>query len=177
MIFLLGQELALHRGLGNYLLFAPRDSLISSNKGLSPFQVRRTEKPIFLILTFFHYYAISLSSFWGSLTAPSLYHLFYPFSIVDRKYSSISGEILIQQPLTVITPIWISQHPDRQREQLRNFVHLLLYAVAFWICSFFQDRWDMGTWGRCFEEKGKRIQLWRYDTILRLKFLPFFRGY
>ena len=63
MIFLLGQELALHRGLGDYLLFAPQDSLISSNKGLFPFQVRRTEKPIFLILTFFFilgYLAIQL---------------------------------------------------------------------------------------------------------------------
>ena len=73
---------------------------------------------------------------------------------------------MIQQPLAVITPIWISQHPDRQRELLRNFVHLLLYGGAFWICSFFQDRWDMGNWGRCFEEKGKRIQLWRYEMIL-----------
>ena len=35
MIFLLDQELALHRGLGNYLLFAPRDSLIASNRIIS----------------------------------------------------------------------------------------------------------------------------------------------
>ena len=63
MIFLLGQELALHRGLGNYLLFAPRDSVISSNKILFPFEVRRTEKPIFLILKLFFllgYLAIQL---------------------------------------------------------------------------------------------------------------------
>ena len=32
MIFLLGQELALHRGLGDYLLFTPQDSLISASK-------------------------------------------------------------------------------------------------------------------------------------------------
>ena len=63
MIFLLGQELAFHRGLGDYLLFAPQDSLISSNKGLFPFQVRRIKKPIFLILKLFFllgYLAIQL---------------------------------------------------------------------------------------------------------------------
>ena len=32
MNFLLGQEHALHSGLGSYLLFAVRDSLISANK-------------------------------------------------------------------------------------------------------------------------------------------------
>ena len=82
---------------------------------------------------------------------------------------------MIQQPLAVITPIGISQHPDRQRKKLRNFVHLLLYGGAFWISSFFQDRWDMGTWGRCFEEKGKRIQLWRFEMILiNWNFFSFF---
>ena len=129
MNFLLGQELALYRGLGNYLLFAPRDSVISSNKILFPFEVRRTEKPIFLILKLFFllgYLAIQLLGLSVGTIIISPFPSF--FSIVDRKCSSISEEIVIQQPLAVITPIWISQHPDRQKKA----TELCSFAIIWW---------------------------------------------
>ena len=72
---------------------------------------------------------ISPFSFWGSLSAPSFYHLFHPFSVVDKRCSSTTEEILIQQSLVImLTWISISQHPDRRRKQLRNFVH----GGTFW---------------------------------------------
>ena len=49
------EELALHGGLGDYLLFAPRDSLISANREgfISLPGEEEQELPIFLILSFF----------------------------------------------------------------------------------------------------------------------------
>ena len=79
MNFLLGQELALYRGLGNYLLFAPRDSVISSNKILFPFEVRRTEKPIFLILKLFFFTRLSRYPASGALCR---HHHYITFSIL-----------------------------------------------------------------------------------------------
>ena len=54
MIFPLGQELALHRGLKDYLLFAPRDSLISANKeGIISLPGKKNRKSQYFNLNFF----------------------------------------------------------------------------------------------------------------------------
>ena len=128
--------------------FAVRDSLISANKEeimiISLLGKKNRKSQYFNLNLNLYLQVISPFGFQGFLSAPSFYYLSHLFSIVDRRYSSTGEEILIH-PLE-ITPIWKSQHPDRQRKQLRNFFSICYYVVELFVtCSFFQDRWDMGT--------------------------------
>ena len=129
MIFLLGQELALHRGLGNYLLFAPRDSVISSNKILFPFEVRRTEKPIFLILKLFFllgYLAIQLLGLSvGTIIIspfPSFFHRRQKMLINKRRNSDPAATGGNNANLDITAP--------RQTE--RTATELCSFAIIIW---------------------------------------------
>ena len=129
MNFLLGQELALYRGLGNYLLFAPRDSVISSNKILFPFEVRRTEKPIFLILKLFFllgYLAIQLLGLSvGTIIIspfPSFFHRRQKMLINKRRNSDPAADGGNNTNLDITTP--------RQTE--RTATELCSFAIICW---------------------------------------------
>src|ERR1700679_2560178 len=67
-----GQELALsHLGLRDYLLFAPRNSLIGANKeGIISLSGKKNRKCRYSKLKLSSFQAISPSSFWGCLLAP-----------------------------------------------------------------------------------------------------------
>ena len=160
--FPLGQELAIHRGLGDFLLFAPRDSLITGSANREGIiSLRGKKKPVIYIIYIFTRLTISLSSFWVSLSAPSFYQLSHLFF---RRRSSTWTSEEIQQPLVVVLPIWIS-HPERQKT-VTELCSYASYGGVFWNLFVFQDRWDMGTWGRSFEENG--------ETQLRRSLLTFF---
>ena len=161
MISPLGQEFALHRGLGDYLLSAPRDSLIIANKeGIISLPRKKNKESQYFNLNSFP--RLSRHSASGALCRHHHSATFPIFFFVNRRCSSTSEEIVIQQPLVVMTPIWISQHPDKQRKQLRNFIHLLLYGGVFWDLFVFSTSMGYGTWGRCFEENGN---LWKNSAL------------
>ena len=82
--------------------------------------------PIFLMLSYFFTRLFSQSSFDAIIQPP-----FPSFFRCEKIYSSTSEEMVIQQSLVIVLT-WISQHPDRHRKPIWNFVHLLLYGGAYW---------------------------------------------
>lgn len=88
--FPLGQQLALsYFGLRDYLLFAPRTSLISANKeGIISLPGEKNQKYWSCKLNSSLSQVTSPFTFWGCLLARLFYHLHHLFSVGDRRCSS-----------------------------------------------------------------------------------------
>ena len=139
LIFILGQDLALHRGLGgDYLLCTPRVSLISGNKEGIIFLPGKNLKCQYLILTCFFFSRLSRYLASGALCRR---HHSTPFfrlrqkMLINKRDPAAAGDN-VDLDITTL----------RQRERL----HLLLYGGAFGTCLFF---WTLMEWRWCFEEE------------------------
>ena len=116
--------------------------------------------PIFLILSFFlklGYLAIQHLRV-SALSAPSFYRLSHPFSVVDKRCSSAIEEIVIRQPLVVVTPF---EYPNTQTDRENSYGTLFIcyYMVELFEFEFFKIDGIWGPEGGVLRKRIKNFQL------------------
>ena len=132
---------ALHLGLRDYILFAPRNSLIGSNKEgiMEESEMPRKSRYFNFNLSFF---SGSPSSSVGTIILPPS-----PFFFRCRRKMLVNKDRRRRNsdPAAGIVhfKLDIGAAPRQTGKRLQNFVHFLLYGTSL----FFQGRWDMGTEG------------------------------
>ena len=152
MIFPSGQEFALHLGLRDYILFAPRNSLIRANKeGIVSLPGKKDRKRRCFNLNFGFFFLGYLAIHLLGLSVGTIILLPFPSFFRRRRQKT-----LINKGRNIDTTANLDTTAHRQTEktatELCSFA--IIWFELFGTSSFFQCRWDVGNRGRCFEENG-----------------------